>query len=66
MQESSAVNPVVRKAYTVEEVRLMLGIGRNSAYKLVHSGMFPLLKVGKSIRVSKSSFDSWLDKQNKT
>ena len=66
MQENSAVNPVVRKAYTVEEVRLMLGIGRNSAYKLVHSGMFPLLKVGKSIRVSKSSFDSWLDNKDKT
>ena len=66
MQKGSAVNPVVRKAYTVEEVRLMLGIGRNSAYKLVHSGKFSLLKVGKSIRISKSSFDSWLDNKDKT
>lgn len=65
MQENSTFHPVQRKAYTVSEIQEMLGIGRNSAYKLIHSGVFSLLKIGTSIRVSKSSFDSWVDSMNR-
>lgn len=61
--ESSTVKPIAKKAYTVEEIQLMLGIGKNSAYKLAHSGEFQILKIGTAIRISKSSFDSWLNKQ---
>ncbi len=64
MQENSTFYPVQKKAYTVSEIQEMLGIGRNSAYKLIHSGVFSLLRIGTSIRVSKSSFDSWVDSMN--
>ena len=50
--------------YTVEEIAKILGIGRTAAYSLVHSGVFKAVRIGSSIRVSKVSFDDWLDKQN--
>ena len=31
------------------------------AYTLVKSGQFKYVRVGRAIRVSKSSFDSWLE-----
>lgn len=53
-----------KRTYTVGEVAGILGIGRTTAYKLIHSGQFTFIKVGSAIRVSKASFDEWLDKQS--
>ena len=52
-----------KRTYTVEEISKILGIGRTAAYSLVHSGVFKMVRIGSSIRVSKVSFDDWLDKQ---
>lgn len=52
-----------KRTYTVEEIAKILGIGRTAAYRLVHSGVFKMVRIGSSIRVSKVSFDDWLDKQ---
>ena len=53
-----------KRTYTVEEIAKILGIGRSAAYNLVHSGVFSMVRIGSLIRVSKVSFDDWLDKQN--
>ena len=53
-----------KRIYTVEEIAKILGIGRTAAYSLVQSGAFKAVRIGSSIRVSKVSFDDWLDKQN--
>lgn len=37
---------VQRATYTVEEAAQILGIGRGLAYKLVHSGELPALRLG--------------------
>ena len=50
-----------RRTYTVEEVAEILGIGRTSAYSLVKEGHFKIVRIGNAIRVSKKSFDEWLD-----
>ena len=50
-----------KRTYTVEEIAKILGIGRTTAYSLVHSGVFKAVRIGSSIRVSKVSFDDWLD-----
>lgn len=50
-----------KRVYTVEEMMDMLGIGKNAAYELVKSGMFHCVKVGSHYRISKSSFDEWLE-----
>ena len=52
-----------KRTYTVKEIADILGIGRTAAYKLVHSGVFKTVLIGTTIRVSKQSFDEWLDKQ---
>ena len=50
-----------KRTYTVSEIQDILGIGRVSAYSLVKSNVFRSVRVGDSIRVSKRSFDAWLD-----
>ena len=50
-----------KKTYTVGEIAEMLGISDKVAYTLVKSGQFKYVRVGRAIRVSKSSFDSWLE-----
>ena len=49
------------RTYTVDEIADMLGISRSSAYKLVKQDDFSVVRIGNSIRVSKKSFDAWLD-----
>ena len=55
----------VKRTYTVNEIASILNIGRTSAYKLVNKGYFHVVRIGNSIRISKISFDMWLDKLNK-
>ena len=54
----------VKRAYTVDEIAAILEIGKSSAYELVKQEHFRAVKIGASIRVSKKSFDDWLDSQN--
>lgn len=53
--------PIGKRSYSVEEIRSILNIGRRQAYDLCHSGAFRIVRIGRVIRVSKSSFDKWLD-----
>ena len=52
-----------KHVYTVDEIQDILGIGRTSAYSLVKQKVFHSVRVGGSIRISKKSFDAWLDSQ---
>ncbi|MFI3201147.1 MAG: helix-turn-helix domain-containing protein [Eubacteriales bacterium] len=53
----------IRATYKVEEIAEILGIGRSSAYNLVKEGVFKTVRIGTTIRVSKKSFDEWLNNQ---
>lgn len=55
--------PADKRTYTVAEIMSILDISRKKAYELCHSGYFKIVHVGRSIRVSKSSFDAWLDSE---
>ena len=50
-----------KRTYTVEEIQGILGISAPTAYTLVRRNLFRYVKVGRSIRISKKSFDEWLD-----
>lgn len=50
-----------KRTYTVEEIQNILGIGRNAAYNLVKAEVFHSVRIGGNIRISKRSFDAWLD-----
>lgn len=46
------------------EIANILAIGKTSAYKLVKENHFKVVKIGATIRVSKMSFDEWLNSLN--
>ena len=51
----------VKRSYSVEEVMQILGVVRQTVYKLISRGCFETVKIEKSYRIIKSSFDKWLD-----
>lgn len=69
MAELSARNiekaPVLdgeKRAYSVDDIMAILDISRSSAYILIKKNPFRSVKIGNQLRISKASFDEWLDK----
>lgn len=53
-----------KRCYTVEDLQMMLGISRGSVYELLKRKEFKWFQIGGGrYRISKKSFDSWLDEQ---
>lgn len=52
-----------KRCYTVEELQAILGVSRPSVYNLISQNLFRCVKVGGKYRISKKSFDEWLDHQ---
>ena len=50
-----------KRTYTVNEIQDILGISRPTAYALVKRNLFRSIRIGGQIRISKKSFDEWLD-----
>jgi len=51
---------VQEKEYlTVKDIQTLLQLSRSKAYSLVNSKVFPILKIGKVIRIPKKTFDEW-------
>ena len=53
-----------KRTYKVEEIAEMLDIGKSSAYELVKQNLFKTVRIGTTIRISKISFDEWLDSKS--
>ena len=49
---------------TVLEIQDILSISRPTAYALIRKNYFRSIRVGGQIRVSKKSFDEWLNRGN--
>lgn len=49
--------------YLVDQLKVsvILGVGKNAAYQLVAENKFKSVRIGSSIRISKESFDKWLN-----
>jgi len=69
MAELSARNAEIRpvpdnekRAYSVDDIMTILDISRSSAYILIKKNFFRSVKIGNQLRISKASFDEWLDK----
>ena len=60
---TSQADPSVAKTYRVEDIAKILDIGRSSAYTLVREGHFKTVRIGTAIRISRKSFDEWLESQ---
>lgn len=51
------------QAYTAKDVQAILGLSRTAAYKLISDAPFPVIRIGRIIRISKKVFDAWLTQQ---
>lgn len=52
-----------KKSYSVEEVQEILGITRQTVYKLIKQGCFQAVRLENGYRIIKASFDKWLDNE---
>lgn len=60
--ETIAAEPAEKRCYTVQELQKILGISRQSVYALLKRKEFRWFQIGGGIyRISRKSFDDWLD-----
>ena len=52
-----------KRCYTVKDLQEILGISRPTVYELLKRHEFRWIQVGKNYRISKKSFDEWLDQK---
>ena len=59
--EKSPIPDNEKRAYSVDDIMAILDISRSSAYILIKKNLFRSVKIGNQLRISKASFDEWLD-----
>ena len=52
-----------KRCYTVKELQEILGISRPTVYELLKRNEFRWIQIGTKYRISKKSFDEWLDRK---
>lgn len=53
-----------KRSYSVAEAAEILGVSKRSIYRLCSEGVFKSVRIGTKLRISKKSFDEWLDGEN--
>ena len=69
MEERKEENPIYgdhgfranKRTYSVEEVQEILGVSKAIVYKLIEKNCFKAVRIERSYRIFKKSFDEWLD-----
>ena len=61
IQNGTEKRPLECRTYTVNEIARILGVSQARAYRLVQEGLFKSVRIGNAIRISKRSFDLWLE-----
>ena len=61
IQNGTEKRPLECWTYTVNEIARILGVSQARAYRLVQEGLFKSVRIGNAIRISKRSFDHWLE-----
>lgn len=52
-----------KRCYTVKDLQNILGISRPTVYELLKKNEFRWIQIGTKYRISKKSFDEWLDEK---
>ena len=50
-----------KRCYSIGEIQEILGICKTTAYNLIKENQFRTVLIGGKYRISKKSFDAWLD-----
>ena len=53
-----------KRSYSVAEAAKILGVSKRSVYNLCAAEAFKTVRIGKKLRISRKSFDEWLDGDN--
>ena len=64
MAETIIHNPTSeqdKRSYSVSEAAAILGVSNRSIYNLCAQDAFKSVRIGTKLRISKKSFDEWLD-----
>ena len=61
IQNGTEKRPLECRTYTVNDIAVILGVSQARAYRLVQEGLFKIVRISNAIRISKRSFDEWLD-----
>ena len=61
IQNGTERRPLECRTYTDNEIARILGVSQARAYRLVQEGLFKSVRIGNAIRISKRSFDHWLE-----
>lgn len=64
MAENNSIHPKAvseKRSYSVAEVADILNVSKRSVYNLCASGELKSVRIGTKLRISKKSFDEWLD-----
>ncbi len=59
----SVHEPIERLLLRASEAAIMLGISRAKTYELLASGELPSIKIGRSVRISKTALYKWIADQ---
>lgn len=54
-----------KEIYSVTDIQMKLAIGKNKAYQLCTSGVFPYKRIGRTILIPKKPFETWLNSYEK-
>lgn len=44
----------------IQDIQRLLNISRSQAYSLASSGMFPVFRIGRAIRIPREPFEKWV------
>ena len=61
IQNGTEKRPLECRTYTVNEIARILGVSRTRAYCLVQEDLFKSVRISNAVRISKRSFDEWLE-----
>jgi excisionase family DNA binding protein len=61
IQNGTEKRPLECRTYTVNDIAVILGVSQARAYRLVREDLFKSVRIGNAIRISKRSFDKWLE-----
>ena len=59
--DSHSQNEDGKKTYSVQEIANILQISKSKSYELCKESRFKTINIGRIIRISKPSFDEWLE-----
>lgn len=51
------------RTYKVSDIEEILQLSRTKTYALVNQGLFPVLRIGKALRIPAEPFDNWMESQ---